>query len=76
MCAFAEMDNQREQLQTDGVLREIIREARICGKNEQKPFLMAAPPHKSPTASIAGHFTGVHPSRALFSHRVHLPLGI
>jgi hypothetical protein len=39
MCAFAEMDNQHEQLQRDGVIREISRKARICGKNGHKTFL-------------------------------------
>jgi hypothetical protein len=41
------MENLGEKLRRDEVIREISRQTRICGKDDQKPSMMALPPHKS-----------------------------
>jgi hypothetical protein len=48
------MENQREKLRRDGMSREISREAHICGKDDQKPSVMAMPPHnrEPPSPSV------------------------
>jgi hypothetical protein len=43
------MVNQREKLRRDEVIREITREAGICGKDDQKTFCAGF--------VIVGHFT-------------------
>jgi hypothetical protein len=58
---LAYKENQRENCEGMELLEKIRRETSICGRDDQKPSVMAVPPHKGWTASIVGHFTGSHP---------------